>query len=558
EIFWKMYDADQQSIKYNAKLYDGIDCGKIDYGTLNVISTGISSQDIANKIQWNGKSTNKNSNLEDGKYCLKICAVFIKQSEYVMCDSQNIRIIFKNKPPSIHTPIPNVTIKQKEYWEYIIKATDPDKDKLTYRIVQGPKFLEITNVGKIRTKDSNWNIPINSDKATYNVIIGVSDGLNDEIYNNFLFSVVKNTTQSSQITSKINFLKPNQEIKVNKTQQKIIPVEINVEDINPLKKLSLDYSNDEKNWTELLNKDLNEKNFTLKYEWDIKNLQPNEYYLKISIVDQYNLSNTRISPKIIVGEDQNTGTTDDNNNETSQEIFFTNFFPENNTTIVLNKLQQDSFDISFKIISNNVNYNDIKIKLNGNSLEKDNCKVENENNKVTCSIPIENINEGLQKVEITSNTINQNYTDSWIFTVRFESESNNFLTSSGIIIIVLLTCSMLVIFIVPWIIIKQIRKKVEDNNRNIQNPNITTNMIEPKLVTPETINATIDTNIESPIKLNAENNNPLDYPNNQFDYSILDNLNLESLDELEKKISQHQNEKMDNTSDKKYNNGNFQ
>lgn len=537
EVLWKMYDSEQQSIKYSAKIHDSETCGKEDFGNINEISTGISSQDIPNKINWNGKSTTKKTELDDGKYCLKICGIFLNNNkEYSMCTSQNIRVIFKNNPPFFVSLSPkgeNAILKTGTYWEYQVKAEDKEKDTIIYRIVQGPPFLEITQNGKLRTKDNNWTIPPNLEKINYNIIIGISDNLNDEVYQNFKITVEKNKNQSEEITSKINILTPKANSIFTKENSLI---EVEIEDKEEIQKVFIEFSKNQTDWTEIFTKNINSKKDNIKFKWNINNIPEGEYYLKVNLIDSKNRINSHVSDKFKISHQVNT---DKEDSQITQNVTFTDLIPQANTKIQLNQ-DNPRLEIKFKIVNGEIeiNKNTLSVNLNNNQITQ-NCK-EIEDNIFECLInDIEIISEGSQKIEIQIQDTKENiYKEEIIFIIEYNNNNNNNLvnifgieiTQSGIILIILLCCSGLLLLIVPWILISKSKNKkitYEEKTTVVENVEPTTQPL-----------TTIQTNIYTPEEFEKQ-------ATETFDYSLLDKLELEN---VEKEISKIQNTQSNNTS----------
>ena len=112
-----------------------------------------------------------------------------------------IRVLPKpvNHNPTISSNPPKTKIKVGEKFEYDIKATDIDLDKLNYSLTQSPKGMIIDS----QTGIIKW-IPTSTDIGSNKVILNVSDGKGGYTEQTFTIDVVNN----KPVVNLTNFLFP--------------------------------------------------------------------------------------------------------------------------------------------------------------------------------------------------------------------------------------------------------------------------------------------------------------------------------------------------------------
>jgi len=464
DIVWKMFDNDQNGIKYSIKIFDRLECGRIDFGSINETTIAISSLTTENKIKWNGKTTSKISELTDGKYCLKICGAYKNNdSEYSMCRSQEIRINFKNKPPKF-TSIPQsqINIISGSYWEFKISASDPENDKLTFRLIQSPPFLSINRDGLIKTNTGIWTIPSNVSNALYNVEIGVSDDINDEVKTSFRLNVEKRqgNLQNEPSTIQIEFPKANENVTLNNNEISFV-----AKDKEGIEKIIVEYSSDLQEWETIksINKPTNDK---LNIKWEINNIPDGEYYIRINVIDQQNILTTKVSDKFKLTKSES----DKNEDININSVLFTAIYPEKNQ-----KLKETPNQISFSIVVPDnfgaqlqLKEDTLKVEINEIDITSQ-CTIENL--KVECTSISLNFGKHLIKVSIEDNQ-GKSYSDSWSFESEQTNEilnENTNLSASAIPIILAICGGVILVLFIPWALVKVIRKRNKNNDGDINN-----------------------------------------------------------------------------------------
>lgn len=502
-VTWKMFDSDQNSIKYSAKILDRIDCGKTDFGNINEVTTGISSLDLENKIDWDGKSTSKFSNLPDGKYCLKICGLFVNNSnEYSLCKSQEIRIIFTNQPPVITSNIPSVReIDAGSFWEHTVTARDSDNDQLSFRLVRFPPFLEISDTGKIRTRSGIWTIPVGVSKVEYTVEVAVSDGLNNEVTQNFELVVNKNENGNENSESLINIISPDSSSLFSGSEN---IVKFEASDPDGIQKIFLEYSTNSLNWIELVSIEPKEDSNEYSLNWDTTQLQAGEYFLRIGVLDRENVLVSKSSSKFSI-----------QNSTKGGSISLSNFKPARGS-ILLFAPTEIEFDI---LTSENTDFDpeSLIVRVNNQIITK-NCQIIG--NKVVCNI--ENLDKGLQNVEIEIRDFEDGIAkDSWTFEISAEENTNsgniNFLginlSSSALVILLIICVAAFLLLIVPWLLLSTWRNRARSKKDNhISDEYISDDFANSDNQTPYDYSIpNITTNVYSPQDLEKESEHTFDY-----------------------------------------------
>jgi len=205
-VSWRMYDNNQSIIPYSVKLFDGATCKTTFYGNINANGSGLSSQTQDNTISWNTKTTQSNSNIQDGNYCLQICGAF-KQgtSPYSACNLRIVSIINDNKGPVINSSPSNLTIHESDSWQYQLQAVDQGGRPLHYYFISGTNFLSINSqTGLIQTNSNSKALAPGVTRADYNIIVAADDSLYYPATQQFTLSIIKNIPPPSSSSSSVS------------------------------------------------------------------------------------------------------------------------------------------------------------------------------------------------------------------------------------------------------------------------------------------------------------------------------------------------------------------
>jgi len=298
-IEWNSYDDDQTSIPYYIQLLDGATCKTTSYGRINPNSASNSSSTTNNKVNWDTHKTISTQSLSDGNYCLQICSAFKNSNSYYsLCNARVITVVNVNKLPTISSKPSNLTINESENWQYQINATDADSDNLKHYLVFAPDFLEINSQsGLIKTKESASRISNGLNIAEYRVVVGVDDGVSGTTTQEFTIRVERGRTANPSTPSPTP-TEPNQpapepentpsQISINSPKENTEFtgvqnfIEWSVYDPDGVKEITLNYSSDLSNWTEIITK--TEDSFA-RYSWDVSAITDGKYYVQIKVKD---------------------------------------------------------------------------------------------------------------------------------------------------------------------------------------------------------------------------------------------------------------------------------
>lgn len=526
DVNFRMFDNNQNIINFSTELWDGATCRTNNFGSITSMQSAVSNILQTTNFSWNTKSTNSTSSLADGKYCLKICGAFLNGSvKYNACNSRIVSIVNYNRLPVITSVPSNLTIFETGYWEYQLLANDPDSDPLIYRFVQSVPFLSIDPLtGKIFTNSTPRVLPLGVNKIDYTIIVAVDDNMSGSIHQQFNLSLIKLSTQhqpetiSPQIPvtppqdeepiinypTKIRFISPESETSF---VVDTFLIQFSVTDLDGIKTVKLSFSKDLLNWETLKTFESDITNYT--YNWDVSQLEPGEYFLRVESTDKKGDTLNRISYKIIKSEE---------------------IFEEEKTILIVNTRPFSSSVnenlkpvISGEIISEKeLNLESFKITLNTKDITEL-CILEEE--KFICQIQTD-LEEGINEVEVyieniekEKGTFKWNFETKAPFTPKEKAEQTQRTisllgieiqeTSLLLLILLCLVCGILII--IPWILYflwvkskKEITKKEEENNLQIfGTPEIETD-IEFKNIYPESELSQKNDNLKEILDLEKE------------------------------------------------------
>ncbi|MFS8131198.1 MAG: hypothetical protein ACMG57_04420 [Candidatus Dojkabacteria bacterium] len=466
-ITWYMFDNNQNVIPYKINLYDASTCRTTNFGQINSTNNGTSSTTQLNTYSWNTRSTLTTANLVDGNYCLKIClAMKNGAGDYSACNARYVRIVNNNKAPTI-TSIPNnLIIKESDSWTYQIRATDPDNDPITYRLVLGVPFLTINQqTGLVSTNGVSKTLPAGVNRADYNIIVSADDNFAGAVNQQFTLTIIKDTSVgvppptttpvsgpggiTANKPSVINFISPKEGQEFSGQENKIA---WEASDVDGIATLKLSYSKDANSWI-----NINEfvSDIPSEYNWDVRTLDDGDYFLQILVKDKLGNEVSRISKKFSI-----------NNNSAGPD--------QTNNPLIINLRPQDNSEITDKrpeisgdfIPADNseIDPNTFSIKLNDQDGLMD-CQHDNKN--FSCR-PKEDLKNGLNKVTaVIKDSTGREVTVEWSFTVKDEGavsapvvdSSNETVVIFGreiprniFNIILIICCIAALLILIPWIL----------------------------------------------------------------------------------------------------------
>lgn len=489
-IEWNSFDDDQSAIPYYIELLDGATCKTNSYGRINTNSASNSSKTTNNKLSWDTHKTLSNQNLADGSYCLQICSAYKNNDMYYsLCNARNITIVNINKLPTI-TSVPNpLTINENESWQYQVKASDTDNDNLKYYLVYAPDFLQINaTTGLVSTKENAKRLSDEINIAEYRVVIGVDDGISGTTTQEFTIRIERGRADNpstpttpeptepetpeepeapENTPSQISFIHPT-ENEVFKGIQNF--VEWSIYDPDEVKSITLSYSLDLENWTEIISKE--EDSFS-RYSWDVTSLVDDNYYLQLKVTDkkdetvakvskQFNIKNIEIDPVEL-------------------KPIIINLRPEN-TKVLTESVTTISGDFA---PAEGEQINPDSFKLSINDIDVSNRCVKNEAGfqctleealsigNYTLKAEISDINEHTGSIESTFSI------EEKASTPTTETNSN----SNTITIVIIVGLLLLILVGLPWFLIGYSKRKIKKSKNQVSTqPPVPTNYAYPQAV----------------------------------------------------------------------------
>lgn len=461
QITWRMYDDDQSVVQYTAKLFDAATCKSTSYGIINSNLNGLSSNTQDNRLNWNTSATRSTTNLQDGNYCLQLCAAMKNgTAPYSACNSRIVNIVNTNRFPVITSVPTSLTVKDTDGWSYQVGATDPDNDSLEYSLIYSTNFLSINpQTGLITLDQALQKLAPGVARADYTIMLGVDDKISGRATQEFTLTVVRDeetpTPGETNTPTEITIVKP-ASADVFKSSGNV--VEWSVADPDGITKVTLNYSSDGRMWNELAVFE-GEETSTTTYSWDVSELIDGSYYLQVVVVDAKEAQVSRTSNQFTI--------------QNNEEIFpgsvplIVNTQPENDTvtsdtTPVIEGEFVPSVDSVVLPETFAISLNEVDIK--------DFCTLED--NSFSCLV-LEDLAEGRHVIKASvSDTSGQVASLSWSFsigdetTIIDESASADTIVILGtelprttLILIVAVLILVVILIFVPWILIATFRKR---------------------------------------------------------------------------------------------------
>lgn len=495
----RAYDDEQGAIPFTAQLFDRNTCENTFYGSITSQTTLTSHTANDSVITWNTRSTSTNSNLSDGEYCLRVCVSLVDGgTPYSACSSRAIILANNNRAPNITSTPQGTTIFENGTWSYQVQANDPDNNPLTYRLNVAPTFLSINNsTGLIQTNSNSKALAAGINRADYQVILSVDDGLGGTATQQFTFSIVRqtvtttpppsnnntgtntpnNNTDSGSTTNQsstivIEFPKENS---VLKGENNLIKWQIN--DPDGIEEIILNYSSDALTWTELAKFD----GSTSEFNWDVSEINDGAYYLQFVVKDSKNSSISKRSDRFSILNNSDT--------DNVSKPLIVNVKPEKDTSV------SGVDTISGDFVPSEgaeIKPESFKISVDGEDFI-DKCEVTKTG--FLCNLGDNRISQAGKhtiKVEIEDSS-SQKATEEWVFDI-FEqpngdegSIQNEKLVLFGreiarntLFLLVLICCLSALLLTIPWIIYSMWKREDHDEYyKDDADPNITTTVYNP-------------------------------------------------------------------------------
>lgn len=473
-IVWKMFDNDQNVIPYTANLYDAQTCNVTNYGQINSNPNGVSSLTQNNTLSWNTRTTLSNPNINDGTYCLKICAALKNgPTPYSACNGRNVTIINNNRLPIITSVPSNLIIFENQNWSYQINAYDPDGDPLQYRFVVKPAFLDINSQTGLITSNSANKLPPNSNSATYTIVIAVDDNFSGSVTQQFDLTIKKVPAQTpppppstpgtppappptspsepgeeeepeENYPTTIKFISPTTD-SVFRNDANIVRWEVS--DENGIEKIVLQYSSNTVIWTDLI--EITDPEIA-QYNWNVSEIENGEYLLRLVVTDSLGSETSKTSSKFLISNEEETpvesipliiNTSPINNSEISerQPQITGEFIPSEGAVIDPETFQitLDGVDITEQCVADESGF--------------------------ACATN-QDLAVGLHSVEVLIRDSNERAaTVEWTFTIAGDSEPTSFpedsvnifgnaIPRNTAVLIAIICCLAFLLLLIPWLL----------------------------------------------------------------------------------------------------------
>lgn len=271
---WKMTDADIADPAYFIDVFN-LSCNESGGNLGRVTNSGATRSGDIYSYSWNTKTGNFSGLLQDqGNYCMRVCGILANGgSVYSLCDKKSFiyssNQTSTNKPPVIEGSKEGFVITLNEVFSYQVKATDPEGDTITYSFVSAPDFLSINpSTGLISgTKPT--------EVGDLRFIVKADDGKGGIATEEFIIRIQPESEEEVEFT----FPKSGSVLSPQNNK-----VKWSVNNGIRVRTIVLGFSQDRASWTELTRLDRN----TGEYTWNISDMEPGDYYLRIQLTDTSN------------------------------------------------------------------------------------------------------------------------------------------------------------------------------------------------------------------------------------------------------------------------------
>ena len=452
---WRAYDNNQTDIPYELTLRDSQSCNTL-RGTISV-GTKPSSSGTDASVTWaSGGPLSDVASVPDGAYCMQLCISLRNGSNpYSACSLRIINIRNTNIPPQINSAPPaDRTITVNESWQYQVQASDANGDAITFSLLNNPGFLSINAAtGLISTNAAAKN------PGTYTITIVARDTYGGSASQDFQLVVTAAATTppapppppATNQNGIVTIVLPvaDAQLSGNKNQ-----VAWEASDPDGIKEIRLSYSTDQANWKSIVALPGDKTS----YSWDVLDLEPGDYYLRVEILDNQDKMTSAVSGKFaIVAEPENIP-------GTATKPLIISVKPEDSSNISERrpKITGDFTPPAGGMI----NASSFTLKIDDKELTTS-CTVTV--TSFSCT-PTEDLSLGVHKVhaEVKSND-EQTASRDWTFTIITPVPVNSAATqttgvqlNSQLITILLIACCLLsLLLIIPWILYLMWRRRNE-------------------------------------------------------------------------------------------------
>lgn len=289
-VQWRIVDSEVSDPAYFIDIFN-LSCEQSGGNIGRLLGSGASKNGNEYTYQWDTSTGEVASSLQNqGNYCMRVCSILADGGNvYSLCDKQSFVFASSggqsqgNTPPVISTDEDSFDTSLNQVFSYKVNAVDPDNDQLTFSLVSSPNFLSIdSKTGEVS------GMP--TEVGNIKFIVKVDDGRGGIATQEFVLNVGVPGARKE-----IEFVFPDSGSVVSGDSNKI---EWEVSSTIQARSVVLSYSQDRTDWNELTRLDRN----TGFYEWNIDDVEPGEYYLRIQITDNSNKLFEVLSEKFSVSD----------------------------------------------------------------------------------------------------------------------------------------------------------------------------------------------------------------------------------------------------------------
>lgn len=442
---WFMADSDQEVIPFQIDLFRRSCTESGDYiGAIADNNPPISPTEGVYKYSWDTTQAVDGTQLSNGGYCLRICGVFVQNSNnyYSLCDKKSINLVDDNGTGStvtITSSPSNLNVAVGGSFSYQVVAEDSSGGELTYSINDDNSFLEITSTGLIRSTENLAEL------GTYevNVTVTNSEGVTDT--QTFSINVIQNDSPFT-----LSYTEPEE----GNSYQGSLDISWNILDSTNLKQIIISYSKDQNDWNNIVSLETDVDSYT----WDISQIESGDYFLRITLRDTEDNDYFFISGQFGIGEG-------------GSNSIFTSVIPEEDSQI--GELRPNII-IFFSEPEAPFAEDSLLVNIDGSN-EVIECGLFTET--VECSLT-EDLAVGNHEVSIQIDDQNGNsYSKTWIFEVvdQVPADGGDSVTILGRTIprstfnlAIGILCIGLVLLLVPWFLYYSFKKRQRGSTNQIQ------------------------------------------------------------------------------------------
>lgn len=438
-VEWKITDLDVEDPAYFIDIFN-MNCDQSGGNLGRLINSGATKSGENYTYLWDTTSGNISSSLQNqGNYCMRVCAILAEGGTvYSLCDKQSF--VFgsggtstANSSPVIESVKEGFVVSLNQVFNYKVIATDPDNDSITFSLVNAPDFLTIDqSTGEVSGKPT--------EVGDIKFIVKVDDGNGGITTEEFIMRV-----QVEGIQKELNFSFPISGSIVTDSNNEI---KWKVSSGIQVKTIVLSFSQDREKWSELTKLDRD----TGSYKWDIKDIDPGEYYLKAEFTDTNNKLFEIISEKFNVSATTAVSQTE-----------ITDLFPTEGTTTNNNRpVISANFNTPEGVV---IKPEDVKFTLN-ERIDLTVCQTLA--NSISCNV-VSELMDGTYKayIELKDST-GSTIVKEWPFTVKTTDNKSSENVSSRINtfqLIIIIFAVGFVLIVLPWSVYVVLKRRKDGKSQ---------------------------------------------------------------------------------------------